>query len=85
LGSGLSDQAGDVFLGDAQLLGPTLTVSLELLQASQGEVALRRLVGELVCRLAFSLRLFGLSMFIIGMIIKYAPEDDRDRKRKHSK
>ena len=29
--------------------------------------------------------LIGLSMFIIGMIIKYMPEDDRDRKRKPSK
>ena len=29
--------------------------------------------------------LCGLTMFIIGMIIKYMPEDSSDRKRKPSK
>jgi hypothetical protein len=39
---------GDVVLGDAHLIGALLAISLEPIKPSQGEVALRCLVGELV-------------------------------------
>ena len=45
------------FLADFKFFGPTLSVLLQLLQPPHGEIASRRLVGDLVSRLGWAPRL----------------------------
>jgi hypothetical protein len=52
--------------------------------AGIGGILLRRAVTLMYGGMITS-ALCGLTMFIIGLILKYYPEDDRDRKRKSAK